>query len=86
MQSAFEWKRQTTPLTMSQIMDFTAHNQDALRADALINSMNQRLYGDNPEIPQIAKWQRIKRLCSIYRERVVDAWLVLTGRASIGDC
>ncbi len=61
-------------MTMLQI---PIHEAEKLMKDSFI----QFLYADDG--PPLTRWQHLKRRAGIYRERAVDAWAVLRGRASV---
>lgn len=46
--------------------------------------MNSALYADGP-VYKRSRLQRIRSSLSRFKERASDAWLVLTGKAYIGD-
>lgn len=55
------------------------------RASHMADSISYFLYADRPGFVSPTRWQRFVRYWKGFPERARDAWLVLTGRASIGD-
>ena len=63
----------------------TIKNRINAAYEQMAHDMNTSLYGDR-EPPRPLTWlERLRRRANIYRNRIGDAWLVLTGRADIGD-
>jgi len=77
--------------------DMTTSNQELLEEitrEALIKRINNSysemerllstsLYADGPAAPKPTRRQRFVRYLSVRRDRIRDAWLVLTGQADI---
>ena len=66
--------------------DDERHALNARMHDAyaeMVKNMNADLYGDHTAPPR--KPLTFRERLTIVRERIHDAWLVLTGRAEIGD-
>lgn len=70
--------------TIEEITLTTIENMAPKMLDGMLtaNAMNKLLYGDDRTYSRrelfVMRWQR-------RRDRARDAWLVLTGRAEIGD-
>jgi len=47
--------------------------------------MNIGMYGDEVPFVPPTRWQRVKRYAAVRRDRVRDAWLVLTGQVDLDD-
>jgi hypothetical protein len=69
---------------MNELIATTLKNRVSVTAEQLMLNMNMIMYADAPSPPP--SWhERAMRRMSMYRNRITDAWLVLTGRADIGD-
>lgn len=53
-------------------------------SERLANDLNFNLYADRGEPEKLTIRQRLACRLQLYRSRIQDAWLVLTGRAEIG--
>lgn len=52
--------------------------------DEMARNMALSMFGDREPPRPLTMMERLRRKTNVYRQRVADAWLVLTGRADIG--
>lgn len=70
---------------MDSIAATTLKNRMSIMADRITSDLTFELYGDHGEPQKLTIRQRLTRNLNLYLTRFQDAWLVLTGRAEIGD-
>lgn len=80
----FEHKQVVANITTDELIDVTIRNRMNAVYAQMSRNINASLYGDHEPSHSLTWMERLWRRGNIYRRRVVDAWLVLTGKADIG--
>ena len=70
---------------MGELIEVTRKNRVQYLTEELLSDFNRQLYGDDIQWSERSFWYKSKFYATRYRDRVRDAWAVLTGRAGIGD-
>jgi hypothetical protein len=73
------------PMNVShEMVDLLQKRMDE-SVEQMARNLNASLYYDRPSDPIYhSRWKRFIDRIAVYRYRISDAWLVLTGRADIG--
>lgn len=86
---AFKQHAVSIDADMDSIAATTLKNRMSVMADRITSDLTFdlifELYGDHGEPQKLTIRQRLTRNLNLYLTRIQDAWLVLTGRAEIGD-
>jgi hypothetical protein len=73
------------PMNVSHEMYDLLQKRMEESAEQMASNLNASLYADHPSEPiRYSRWKRFSDRIAVYRYRISDAWLVLTGRADIG--
>lgn len=83
MSAEYPFAERSGSINIDEITAVTLRNRAAATAHQMMSNMNISLYGDRAEPPRLTAWQHFFKRAEIYRNRIADAWLVLTGRAEI---
>jgi hypothetical protein len=82
----YEPKQFSVPITFTdELIATTIKSQLNAVYKQITLDMNTQLYGDRDPPRPLTFLERQRRRIGIYRQRVADAWLVLRGKADIGD-
>lgn len=83
MSTEWTFTNRTALVVIDEIATVTLRNRLDDVERRLTMDLNMSLYGDRAEPPRLTARQRFFKRAEIYRNRIADAWLVLTGRADI---
>lgn len=82
----YEFKQHSVAIPMiDDLIAVTIRNRSQAAAEQMIKDFNKSLYGDTLPYVRPSLFNRIKDNLRVYRNRVSDAWGVLTGRLEIGS-
>lgn len=75
----------TTPIEISDREAVIMRERLDAAYEEMARNLNTSMYADGPPLPKPTRVQRWRRRVTLLGTRMRDAWLVLTGRAEIGD-